>query len=501
MSTEKKAMPESEAKNAPSIKNLDIEPHIDFTEDEEKIVIRKIDSVVLAMMCIVQFFQCEHLPRPISKHPSLTGSDLDKQSIGYAAVFNLSSDLGMDSKQYSWAVSSFYCGQFIAEYIFIYLMSRLPIVRFVGLSLIIWGLLAGALASPNNFGGFTAVRTLLGFAEGAVTPAFVIITSMWYKKSEHAIRTAGWCSFNGVAQILGALAMYGVGLADDIAIANWRLMFLLCGSGTLVAAALFLWLMPIGPDTAWFLNDRERHIAVQRLSAERLSKEQTSFSWPQIWEFAKDHRAWLLVLAAFFNTLASPVIKFATLVINGFGWSKLNTMLVSLPAGVIQIIWIWVVVLGIRYTKIPRSFWGIIATIPPLVGNVGVAALPSSSKWGVVVCTWLATVLSPFMVVILSLIASNIKGNTKKSAASNGYFIFYAAAAIAGPQLWTKGPRYTDGIITDLVSLGCNIVICVLFWLSGTLENRKRDKLNISADHPGDADVTDRQDMSFRYTV
>jgi hypothetical protein len=98
-------------------------------------VIRKIDSVVLAMMCIVQFFQCEHLPRPISKHPSLTGSDLDKQSIGYAAVFNLSSDLGMDSKQYSWAVSSFYCGQFIAEYIFIYLMSRLPIVRFVGLSL------------------------------------------------------------------------------------------------------------------------------------------------------------------------------------------------------------------------------------------------------------------------------------------------------------------------------------------------------------------------------
>lgn len=53
-----------------------------------------------------------------------------------------------------------------------------------------WGVLAGCLAAPNDFAGFTAVRTMLGFAEGAVTPAFVIITSTWYKKSEHAIRTA-----------------------------------------------------------------------------------------------------------------------------------------------------------------------------------------------------------------------------------------------------------------------------------------------------------------------
>lgn len=41
----------------------------------------------------------------------------------------------MTSHQYSWSVSSFYCGQFVAEYIFIYLMSRLPITRFVGVSM------------------------------------------------------------------------------------------------------------------------------------------------------------------------------------------------------------------------------------------------------------------------------------------------------------------------------------------------------------------------------
>ncbi|KAM0563071.1 hypothetical protein ACHAPJ_001917 [Fusarium lateritium] len=461
------------------------EANVGYTPEEEKRVLRKIDRVILPLMCLVEFFQY-----------------LDKQSIGYAAVFNLSDDLGMDSHQYSWSVSSFYFGQLLANYMFIYLMSRLPITKFVGISVMVWGIIAGCLAAPNNFGGFTAVRTMLGFAEGAVQPAFVIITSTWYKKSEHSFRVAGWVTCNGLAQVLGALIMFGVGSSKESAIATWRVMFLVCGGGTLFSGALFTWLMPQGPDSAWFLTESERVIASKRLSQDRLSKDVSSFKISQIWEFVKDHRALLLVLGAFTNTLASPVIKFATLVINGFGWSKLNTMLVSLPAGVIQIIAIWAVVIGIRVTSIPRGFWGIIATIPPLVGNIGVATLPQSSKWGIVVCTWLATVLSPAQVVFLSLIASNVKGNTKKSAASNGFFVLYAAAAIAGPQLWTNKPRYTEGIIADLVALGGNMVIFGAFMLSAKWENHRRDRNNCVVDEaPGDADVTDKQDLSFRYTL
>ncbi|UPK92281.1 hypothetical protein LCI18_003216 [Fusarium solani-melongenae] len=431
------------------------EASVGYALEEEKHVLRKIDRVVLPLMY------------------------LDKQSIGYAAVFNLSEDLGMDSHQYSWSVSSFYFGQLLANYIFIYLISRLPITKFVGISVMVWGIIAGSLAAPNNFGGFTAVRTMLGFAEGAVQPAFVIITSTWYKKSEHSFRVAGWVTCNGVAQVLGALIMFGVGSSKETAIATWRAISW-CAAVVLCSQV---------PDTAWFLTESKRVVASKRLSQDRLSKDVASFEVSQIWEFVKDHRALLLVLGAFTNTLASPVIKvgpqqpnyyietdlaqFATLVINGFGWSKLNTMLVSLPTGVIQIISIWVVVIGIRVTSIPRGFWGIIATVIPLIGNIGVATLPQSSKW----------------VVFLSLIASNVKGNTKKSAASNGFFVLYAAAAIAGPQLWTDKPRYTKGIIADLVALGGNI-------------NRHRERNNYVVDEaPGDADVTDKQDLSFRYTL
>jgi MFS family permease len=46
------------------------------------------------------------------------------------------------------------------------------------------------LAAPNSFGGFATVRFFLGLTEGAVSPAFITITSIWYQKSEHATRTA-----------------------------------------------------------------------------------------------------------------------------------------------------------------------------------------------------------------------------------------------------------------------------------------------------------------------
>lgn len=57
---------------------------------------------------------------------------LDKQCLGYSAVFGLIEDLNMTSKQYSWSSSIFYVGQLVSEYPFIYLMSRLPLVKLVG---------------------------------------------------------------------------------------------------------------------------------------------------------------------------------------------------------------------------------------------------------------------------------------------------------------------------------------------------------------------------------
>lgn len=98
-------------------------------------------------------------------------------------------------------------------------MSRLPLTKFVGFTMyvpsfnidvkkslsfkgchrltgadfessILWGAICMCLAAPRNFAWFGALRFLLGMSEGAVSPAFVTIISMWYRKGEHASRVA-----------------------------------------------------------------------------------------------------------------------------------------------------------------------------------------------------------------------------------------------------------------------------------------------------------------------
>jgi ACS family allantoate permease-like MFS transporter len=100
-------------------------------------------------------------------------------------------------------------------------MSRLPITVFVGASIVLWGGCEMALGATQDFHGLAAARFFLGFAEGIVSPSFIIITSIFYKRKEHPIRVATWISMSGVSQIAGALMMYGIGGAT-LKLENWR---------------------------------------------------------------------------------------------------------------------------------------------------------------------------------------------------------------------------------------------------------------------------------------
>ncbi|KAK6226072.1 pantothenate transporter [Colletotrichum tabaci] len=475
----------------------------DFDAAEERAVVKKLDRVILPIMAVVYFFQY-----------------LDKQSINYAAVFGLSEDLRLTGSQFSWCVSLFYFGQLCSEYPAAYLMSRLPIVRFVGVTIVLWGAVEMCLGASQNFASLGAIRFLLGFTEGAVSPSFMIITSNWYKRTEHPVRVATWVSMFGVSQIVGALLMYGIGSGVHT-IATWRVLFMVCGGCTIAAGILFIFGMPGDTKSAWFLNERERHIATQRLALDRATRDRAHFDMAQAREALRDPRTALYALMALFITLPTPIVKasrpsqyiprplrFSSLVINGFGYSKFETMLVGLPSGAVAFILVWVGALGPRFLPNTRCFFGMFLAAVPLLGSLLLVVLPANLKWGIVASTWLAGSTAPPLGQVVGLMASNIKGNTKKSVVSAIFFIFYCIGCIVGPQLWQKqdAPRYTKGCITSIVSFCCLIVAFFVHYFTSKVSNSKRDKLatqsgsNYDEGMDSDSDLTERQDKGFRYT-
>lgn len=132
----------------------------------------------------------------------------------------------MKGDDYSWVASALYFGWLTGAYPWNLILQRYPIGKLIGCMLFIWGAVCMLQAAVFNFAGFFAIRFFLGMLEGCISPAFVILTSMLWTRQEQALRTSFWLSTNGVSSILGALLAYGTGHAGGIAVANWKLIYL-----------------------------------------------------------------------------------------------------------------------------------------------------------------------------------------------------------------------------------------------------------------------------------
>ncbi|KAJ3463245.1 hypothetical protein MRS44_008031 [Fusarium solani] len=487
--------PRSEAIEQPEKfdnQNNEVAVFEDIDPEEERKLVRKLDRVIMPLMALVYFFQY-----------------LDKGSINYAAVFGLKTDLKLTGEEFSWVVSLFYLGQLASEYPAAYILSRFHITIFVGATIVAWGGVEMAIGGTNNFHGLAAARFFLGFAEAAVSPAFVIITSNWYRRSEHPIRVATWMSMNGISQIVGALLMYAVGGAK-MSIESWRAIFLIFGGLTAACGIVFVLLMPRDTTTAWLLNEREREIATRRLAIDRSTRDKAHFDKEQMWEALSSPLTWLYFMMALCITLTTPILKFSSLVINGFGFSKFRTMLVGLPGGAINFTTVWI--------------------YRPHLGTSSRFRNPARSPrqrqrrrlLGYCRCDLACgLLLRTSMRMCASLVASNVKGNTKKSIVSAGFFITYCVGCIVSPQAWQEedAPRYTKGCILSIASWAALIATLVIYMTLVKRENSIREGKAaegqieyLSASQVGegshtqigvsvDSDLTDIGDKGFRYST
>ncbi|KAH8880836.1 membrane transporter [Thozetella sp. PMI_491] len=481
---EPKSAEESSGRLSHSYGAAELEPAVD--EALKKRVLRKTDFIILPMMCFVFFFQY-----------------LDKQSLAYAAVYGLITDLELVGTQFSWTSSFFYVGQLAAEFPFIYLMSRLRLSRFVGITIVIWGVACMCLAAPKTYGQFLVARFFLGVTEGAVSPAFITITSIWYKKSEHPMRIACWISCNGIASTLGSLLMYAIGENNSWAVAKWKVLFLIAGGLTSALGVVFFFLMPDNPQDAWFFTPEERLAAAARLAEGHEGGDKTDFSRAQLKESVFDFNSYAAFLFGLLVTAPAPVLTFASLMIQRLGYTPAQTLLYNSPAGAVQIVAIWLGVAGCLVLPRNRCIVVIGLILIPIVGCIMLLTLPFQG-WPIIAGSWLGGTGSSIFTITMSLNASNVKGNTKKSIVNTLYFIGYCTGSIAFPQLWssTDAPRYIRGLICSLTAWSAFIVLMVVYWFVAARRNRQRERFAQDAPiheyQPG-ADVTDFEDKTFRY--
>ncbi|KAL2219446.1 major facilitator superfamily domain-containing protein, partial [Thermoascus aurantiacus ATCC 26904] len=268
---------------------------------------------------------------------------LDKTALGYAAIMGIRDDTNINNSQYSWTGSIFYVGYLAFEYPHNMLMQKFPLAKYVSITVIFWGIVLCCHAGTKNFAGLMATRFFLGALEGSVTAGFVLITSRWYRSTEQAFRTAIWFCANGFAQIAGGALAYGItrgfGGNTSITFPSWKAIFLVCGLLTSVCGFGLLYFLPDSPITAKWLSQEERRLAVERLRANQQGIGSKVFKWYQVREAFTDIRTYLIFLFCVRCTIpCGGITVFFTQLIQGYGFSSEDTVLISMLGGVMQII-------------------------------------------------------------------------------------------------------------------------------------------------------------------
>jgi tetrahydromethanopterin S-methyltransferase subunit F len=368
-------------------------------------------------------------------------------------------------------------------------------------------------AACESFAGLMTVRFFLGVGEAALAPGFALITGMFYTRKEQPLRQGAWFIGNAIANMFGGLVAYGVGNITTSSMEKWRLLFIILGSVTAGYAFVLLWLLPDSPSKAIFLNEHDRQVAVQRTLTNKTGVlDNDKFVVAQVWEAFLDPQTYGL----FFYTAAvnianggSPSLQFGAIVIAGFGFSDLKALLIQMPMGATQLVFLLLTSGLASFLPSCRIALMISNTLMSMAGMIMVYAAEGKATRMAGLC--LGSVFATNIPLSLSLISSNVGGFTKRSVISATLFVAYCVGNIIGPQFFlaSQEPKYQTGLIASVSGLAIGVLFLIALLFYYIWENRRRDRLygvprSLSTVEELEDELsnkTDKQLHSFRYVL
>ncbi|KAK3311943.1 major facilitator superfamily domain-containing protein [Apodospora peruviana] len=450
-----------------------------WTDAEEKKLRRKIDWRLMPVLCMTYSLQY-----------------YDKAMLGQAAIFGLRTDLDLlVGTRYSWSASIFYLGYIIGSYPAMVLAQKFPVERVASGLVVLWGLCLMLTVVCNSYQGLYAQRFFLGMLESGVSPMFMLIVGSWYQKKEQAMRMGIWYSMTGYVSVVSPLINYGLGQIGGGA-STWRYMYYFGASLTLLWGVALFWVLPPDPINAKGFTERERFILVARLRTNNSGVRNTHYKVDQIIELLLDAKFWILFAVSFLSMIANgPISTFIPIIIGGFGYSQLNSLLLMMPCGVYAGSMMLLLSYLASKLKNARSYLILVAELGTILASLLLWLLPLNAKGGLLFAVFTLPSLGAGYAVLMGLSVANMAGYTKRSIASSGIYIGYCLGNFVGPLVFKaeEAPRYASGFIIVVITSIVSGVLIIVYRLLCVWSNKKRDKAGIMEgfEHAYEDDLTD----------
>ncbi len=219
---------------------------------------------------------------------------LDRINVGFAAL-QMQPQLGFSKATFGLGMGIFFAGYCCFQVPSNLVLQRIGARRWLGILMVVWGLISAAMSLVHTVRGFYTLRFLLGVAECGFFPGVIFYLKNWFPASAYA-RTVAWFSAAGpISAVVGSpisgaiLKLHSVG-----GLAGWQWLFILEGLPAILLGFVVPFYLVDHPHQAeWLPSDQRSWLA------ETLTREQNAISTvsgAQVWNTLSTGRVWLLAL-------------------------------------------------------------------------------------------------------------------------------------------------------------------------------------------------------------
>lgn len=184
----------------------------------------------------------------------------------------------------------------------------------------------------------------------------MLVCGMFYARTEIGERLGWTFQCNGFAVVVSSFLQFAIVHASPTATPNqWQWLYLITMMMTFVVGLAFLFFFPDNPTNARFLTTEEKLRAVRRVQSNQNGIETKTWKMYQVWEALSDPKTWYFAFFAGFANLIGGIGVQYSMIIRDFGFTVLETSLLSIPNGVAQMIGITTACYALR--KFPVSIF------------------------------------------------------------------------------------------------------------------------------------------------
>ena len=233
-----------------------------------------------------------------------------------------------------------------------------------------------------------------------------VYLTFFYTRHELAVRVGYLFVSAAIAGALGGLLAYGIGHMDGVAnMSGWRWIMIIEGLPTFFLGILTFFLLPNDAESAYFLNDAEKKLQVERHTREYgMTASARQFSKVDMMKAFKDWKVWLFCIGQFGGdamlygrcspglpsipsqaqeSVADKLLGYSTFlptIINGLGhWTTAQVQLLTIPCYFLGA----AAYMSVAYLSDHTQKRGLFCVICGSISIVGYGILISASAAGV----------------------------------------------------------------------------------------------------------------------